>query len=331
MELNFFSNKNRVVNLIIQDHSIRFMELKNAHSPVPYRWGERYLPHGIINNGIIQDMVELQHILEQCVDEWRIQKRQVRFLVPDSFVIIRKVSIPYEIKENEIDGYLYLELGSSIHLPFNDPVFDTVFLETKNNKREVLIFAAEEDKVRAYTSLLSECKLEPVSAEISALALYRLYHHLGHAKQNDHLLIAQFDLHKVNISVFSGPIPLIMHHIPVDIHMNNWDLKLNESGLPEWNFIGDPVKEIDFQYRDTYKEISRLADFYRYTLTKGENQVTKILVHGDHPLFSFILDEMKSRFDIPIVTINEKELPIENNNHLPRNYHLVMGLALKEV
>lgn len=331
MELNIFSNKNRVVNLIIQDHSIRFMELKNGHSPVPYRWGERYLPHGIIENGTIQDMVELQHILEECVEEWKIQKRQVRFLVPDSFVIIRKVTVPSEIKEDEINGYLYLELGSSIHLPFNDPVFDTVFLEKKDNRREVLIFAAEEDKVREYTDLLTECRLEPVSAEISSLALYRLYHHLGHTKENEHLLVAQFDLHKVNISIFSGSIPLIMHHIPVDIHMDNWDLKLNEAGLYEWNFVGDPIKEIDFQYRDTYKEISRLADFYRFTLSKGDNSVTKILVHGDHPLFSFILDELQSRFDIPIVTIGEKELPIENNNPLPRNYHLVMGLALKEV
>ncbi len=331
MKRNLFSSKKKVINLIIQDHSIRFMELNNGSTPVPYRWGERYLPQGLINNGTIQDREAVRTILEECVDEWKIHKRQVRFLVPDSFVIIRKISIPAEIEEDEIRGYLYLEFGSSIHLPFNDPVFDIVLLDLKDNIREILIFAAEEEKVKEYADLLESCKLEPVAAEISALALYRLYYNLGYADKEEHLLVAQFDFDKVNISIFSGTLPLLIHHIPIDLHEEHWDLRTNEAGVYEWNFVGDAVKEIDFQYRETFKEISRLSDFYHYTMTQGKSRVTKILVHGDHPLLPFILDEIKGRFDIPVVSIKEKDLTAKYKNPLPRNYHLVMGLALKEV
>lgn len=330
MKLNFFPKKN-VVNLVIQDYSIRFMELENEHSTTPFRWGEHHLPAGLISNGTIKDAAAVKTILGQCVDEWNIRKRPVRFLVPDSFVNIRKVSIPADIKEDEIRGYLYLEIGSSIHLPFNDPVFDTVLLDVKDDQREVLIIAAEEEHVKMYSELLESCKLKPVAAEISALALHRLYYSLGQAEKDEHLLVAQFDLDKVNICIFSGSIPLVMHHIPIEILKSHWDLRINDAGNYEWHFIGDAVKEIDYQYSDTFTEIGRLADFYRYSLTHGKSEITKILVHGDHPLLSFILDELKNRFDIPIVTIDEQKLSAKLNNPLPRNYHLVMGLALKEV
>ena len=36
--------------------------------------------------------------------------------------------IPAEVMDDEINGYLYLELGKSLHLPFEDPVFDTAVL-----------------------------------------------------------------------------------------------------------------------------------------------------------------------------------------------------------
>src|SRR5881392_2762970 len=129
MAFSLFSLRNRIVNLVINDHSIRFVELKQANPPTAQRWSERLLPPGIINDGKIIDAESLANIVEECIDEWKIQRRSVRFIVPDSLVIIRKVSIPAEVQDDEIHGYLYLEMGSSIHLPFEDPVFDFFTLD----------------------------------------------------------------------------------------------------------------------------------------------------------------------------------------------------------
>lgn len=60
----------------------------------------------------------------------------MRFLVPDSRLVIRKVAIPKDIKDDEIKGYLYLEMGTSIHLPFEEPIFDVVLLEETEEKRK---------------------------------------------------------------------------------------------------------------------------------------------------------------------------------------------------
>lgn len=326
---SLFSSNKRIISIIINDHSIRYLELKQANPPIANRWGEHLLPPGIIINGKIQDYETLSLNLEECITEWKIRKRSIRFLVPESFVIIRKVSIPANVKDDEIKGYLYLELGSSIHLPFDEPVFDVVVLSNNGEKKEVLIFAAPEDQVMEYVDLFSDLDLEPIEAEISPLALYRLYYHLDQAKQKENLLVVQFDLNSVNICIFEQHIPFFMHHLPIDFNQEEWKRKLNHSGEYRLTYIGEPIN-LEYQFQDIYKEINRLLDFYRYTLNQGQKQVSRILLNGDHPMIEKIKKDLEERFHIPIETIAYGEN--EHNEHiLPHTYFLALGLALKGV
>src|SRR5690606_19109049 len=111
-------------NIIIKDHVIRYVGIKDSNPLVVQRFRERYLPKGIVIEGKIQDRETLTLILEECVADWGIKNKEVRFIIPDSFVVIRKTAIPADVEEDEISGFLYLELGASIHLPFEDPVID---------------------------------------------------------------------------------------------------------------------------------------------------------------------------------------------------------------
>lgn len=329
MDLSLFSRKKRVVNIIINDHSIRYLELKQPKPPMPLKWGERLIPNGIVTNGKIVNYEILANILEECVNDWKIRNRQVRFLIPESFVIIRKVTIPAEVKDDEIKGYLYLELGSSIHLPFDEPVFDAVVLSQEQDKKEVLIFAAQEENVMEYSNLLSEVKLEPIAAEVSPLAIYRLYHHLTPKKLDEDLLIVQFGLNEVNICIFENTVPFFMHHLPIEYDEEHWDKKLNRAGQYDLIYTGDE-SDLSFQLEDSYKEINRLMDFYRYSLHQGKKQVSKILLTGDHPMLQQILKDLEGRFDVPLELISYPEQ--ENlEPEFSYKYYLALGLALKGV
>ncbi|MGC8141150.1 hypothetical protein ACP3W2_27375, partial [Salmonella enterica] len=72
---------------------------------------------------------QLTEVLEQCVDEWKIKRRRVRFLVPDPLVVIRKISLPKDVDVEDIRSYLFMEIGATIPLPFEDAVFDYAVLE----------------------------------------------------------------------------------------------------------------------------------------------------------------------------------------------------------
>ncbi|PFP27702.1 pilus assembly protein PilM [Bacillus sp. AFS073361] len=330
MAFSLFTPKNRIINLVLNDHSIRLLELKQANPPSAQRWNERFLPPGIISDGKITDIDSLSNILEECIDEWKIQRRQIRFLVPDPLVIIRKVSIPSEIQDDEIQGYLYLELGSSIHLPFEEPVFDFYPLESDGKTRDLLLFVAPEQQVMEYANLLSKLKLNPIAADISPLALYRLYHQLDNTSANEVIFSVQFDLTSVNLCIFEKNVPLVMRQFPLPFNVDIWDVKKDLTGKLVFKYTGE-AEELVIQFEDIFREISKLSDFYRYTLNNEKSDITKFLLNGDHPMLQAIYDEMIERLDVPVDKISLESDSKGKKEKLPPSQLLSLGLALKGV
>jgi type IV pilus assembly protein PilM len=329
MAFSLFSSKNRIINFVINDHSIRFIELKQSNPPAAQRWSERFLMPGIIVDGKIVDFEALSNILDECIDEWKIKRRSIRFIVPDSLVIIRKVSIPADIQEDEIKGYLYLELGSSIHLPFEEPVFDYYQLGTNGKTKDLLLFAAPEQVVMEYAELFSNLKLIPVAADISPLSLYRLYEQLGHSSESEVVFTVQFDLTGVNLCIFEDSVPLVMRHFSLQFNIEDWEVR-QDFGMIAFKYKGDS-EELVIQFEEIFKEINKLHDFYRYTLSNEKRDITKYLLDGDHPMVSAIHAEMIDRIEAPVERITlETDIKGKAEN-LPSNLLLSLGLALKEV
>ncbi|MDR4948750.1 type IV pilus biogenesis protein PilM [Neobacillus cucumis] len=331
MAFSLFSTKNRIINLVINDHSIRFLELKQENPPTPQRWMERFLPPGIITDGKIADFESLSSILEECIDDWKIRRRSIRFIVPDPLVIIRKVTIPADVQEDEIKGYLYLELGSSIHLPFEEPVFDYYAMIDNGKTKDLLLFAAPEQNVMEYVDLLSRLKVNPVAADISPLSLYRLYHKLDRASADEVLFTVQFDLTSVNLCIFDETVPIVMRHFSLPFAIDDWEITKDTLGLMVCKFNGEP-EELVIQFEDIFKEINKLLDFYRYSQNHNEKQdITKFLLNGDHPMLMAIYDEMKERYEIPVDLIRIEHDAKSKQMSIPANLILPLGLALKEV
>jgi type IV pilus assembly protein PilM len=328
--MKLLSRNKNIANIIFNDHSIRCVELRHQKPPTPSTWREKLLPTGIIQEGKIVDSDTLTMILEECIGDWKIRRQKVQFLIPDPLVMIRKVKIPDELQPDELNGYLYLELGTSIHLPFEDPVFDTVMLPNTNGKNEALLFAAPNQQVMEYSRLLTSLKLRPIAADISPLALYRLYYQTDSAQLDERLMMIQFDLDRVFICIFEQQYPIFMHHFPIHFHMDDWDIKVTRTGISRFHYKGN-IADLYSHFEDFYKETSKLMDFYRYSLYQGNQQITKVLLNGDHPKLKIIHQEMMVRFDIPIQTIDSSTWATGKQSLFPHSHFLALGLGLKEV
>lgn len=329
MAFSLFASKNRIVNLVINDHSIRYVELVRANPQAPQKWREHFLPPGIINDGKIIDQESLSNILAECIEDWKIHKRDLRFLVPDSLVIIRKISVPADIQEDEMHGYLYLEMGSSIHLPFDEPVFDYYPLPSTEKTKELLLFAAPAKHVMEYADLFTDLKLNPVAADISPLALYRLYHQLGQAKHNEVLFTVQFDVTSISFCIFEGAVPFVMRHFPLPFEIDKWEIKRSQE-TNEYVYKGSHT-ELMFQFGDMLKEITKLMDFYKYSLNNGKKEVSAFLLNGDYPMLDAVFEEMTEKFDIPVQILSLEAAAQAKTDTLPSGHYLALGLALKEV
>jgi type IV pilus assembly protein PilM len=304
----FFQPRHKVANLVIKDHVIRYVELKPHDSFSIQKWGERELPSGIIHDGKIVDRETLEMILEECVSEWKLKRRRVRFIVPDPVVVIRQISLPNDLEDDEIRGYLFMELGTTIHLPFEDPVFDYVILERTKEKLNILLFAAPEQMVMSYAQLLEDVKLRPVAADVSPLCVYRLFYEADQVKKDDHVLIVQIDVSAVNVSAFYDHKPVFMRQLLFESHDEQGD-----------------IEELLRSFEDVYKEIERVMSFYRFSIHQGNEQITRVFLTGDHPHLRHIHETMQERFDVPV-----ERLSGEIGNLIDTRYHLAWGLGLKE-
>jgi type IV pilus assembly protein PilM len=328
--LSLFSGKNKIINLEIKDHVIRFAELKQGFTPVVSKCGERLLDPGIIKDGRIMDSNTFKLILEECIRDWKLQHRQVRFLVPDSYIVIRKLEIPNDIADDEMNGYLYLELGSSIHLPFDEPVFDTVLLGEKNGKKEILLFAAPESIVEDYRHVLEECKLKPIVADISPLSIYRLYDYLEKGHHPNHVMVIQFDMTSVNHCIFYQKKPVFMRHNILDIDAEKWEKKITGPHSGKWIYNGD--KNVYFQFlEDVFKEIEKVMSFYKYSLNNGQTGVEGLIITGDHPFIKEITKHIEERFELPLKRFDEQAIHFAYQTENDSSYYVLIGLGLKGV
>ncbi|MGG3915676.1 type IV pilus biogenesis protein PilM [Rossellomorea vietnamensis] len=314
--LSFLSASQKTSNIVFTDNSIRYLELKHTSPLLVQAYGERTLPENIIKGGKIIDEQTLSFILEECVEEWGMKGRSVRFIVPDPFVVLRKVTIPEDIKQDEIEGYLFLEIGTSIHLPFEDPVFDYAMINESEESREVLLVASHQDVVDSYKDLLEKVKLKPIVADISPLALYRLSIERGTISPQEHTMFLHFDEKLLTVSIFLGHQPIFTR--PIVLEENNQNV-LMEDHLA-WRNV-----------EDAFSEIEKVMNFYQYSLHKGEFFVQRALISGDHPNLRKIESSLEDRLNIPVQYQSLKEIKTVEDGRISDKFVIALGLALKEV
>lgn len=331
MAYRLFTQKQQAVNVYISNYSIQLLELKTVEPLVVHRFFESYLPEGIIVDGRIKDPDKLSLILGQCIQDWGIKRKQVRFITPDAFVSVRKVKVPVDLKDDEIKGYLYLEIGHNIHLPFEEPVFDFVPLQETETDKEILLFAAPEATINEYTELLDDLKLDPSAADLSALSDYRFLFHQQHVSEKENTLLVDVKLDSINFSIFEQLKPIFTRHLQLEDMSKNWSYKLDPETQVYYQY---EVKEKDVllnHFRDTVKEIEKIINFYRFSLHQGDHQITQIILLGDNPYIDEFMNILKESVTSINITHPQTQVYTHKNIAVPNKFHTVLGLALKEV
>ena len=128
------------------------------------------------------------------------QKQNARIFVPDTSVLLKSFEHPDDIEWNELKGYVEMELGQSIHLPFQDPLIDV--FDPNPSDGQAMLFAAPSEEVTKMIGLLLDATLDPQAADIRALCNIRLLAHLQLIKDDRTYLIADWSINELSISIF---------------------------------------------------------------------------------------------------------------------------------
>ena len=314
--MSLFSRRKRTVSLTIEEDAVRFVRLKSVDPLVVDAVEEVPLPPGIIDEGNIVDSETLALILDGVVKEWGIARRSVQFLAPDQYVVIRKVPYPDDILEDELKGHFFIEIGSTLYLPFDDPVFDAVPYIPNTETNEAIIIASKESVIQQYEGMLKDVKLNPIVADIAPLALYRLAFKEHELTGKEHVLLADLNGDKLTVSIFHEHYPLFMR--PVELE-NSSDLAIVTS-----------IQEQRVTPTTIVMELEKLINFYRYNMWNGAAGITHLLVNGEYTNLDDLLVLIREQLSIEAMPLLKKPLQLATGEAISARFNRTIGLALKE-
>ncbi|GEN46811.1 type IV pilus biogenesis protein PilM [Alkalibacillus haloalkaliphilus] len=318
------SNK-KVVNLEIKDYVIRYTENKRGSSSVE-RMGEHFLPTGIVKDGVIEDHGQFERILKTVIKKWRLKRKKVRLIMPDSLVFIRRETVPLDVPKDEVKKHINFNLGETIHLPFNSSVVEVIYIQQLEEHHEVSIISTDKAVASQFVSNLEDLSLIVEAIDISPLCYYRLMHFKQLVTEDEQLLVVQYGIDRVTFSAFIQNTP---------IFLQEFDLESSETINSQ---LGPTLSKEDFnkqtvmeELEDMSIEIERVERFYQFMMSNQDHQFTSIAVVGDHPYLEEIITAMKESYETPIIQLTENDVKGPKEVGIEPKFHGVYGLALKGV
>lgn len=314
------------VAIEIKDYILRALVAKGT-DPAQWKGYELPLPQGIVEDSVIQDELAMFDLLKSQVAKWTGKKQSTRIFVPDVSVLFKSFEHPSDLAAKDLKGFVEMELGQSIHLPFQQPLIDVYDPITDDGL--AMLFAVPSEEVMKTIGLLLDISLEPQVADIRALSNIRLLEYMDIVKNDRTYLIADWSLNELSISIFSKGQLEFLRYQAFDINLSHWEMKEQEAFQYSFTLTDD-----DEDYRiiltDQMLEMDRIMNFFSFSLHKGEKRVDEIIILGDNPLLAIIKSFLEENFNLPIMTIDDA-LMQKHFKHFDGKFASLIGLTLKEV
>lgn len=286
------------------------------------------LSQGILQDAAIIDEMSLFEIIKANVAEWGGKRQNVRFFVPDTSVLLKTIEHPDDIADMKgLRGYVQMEVGHSIHLPFQEPLVDVYDPVPEDGK--AVVFAAPPEEVRKFMGILLDNHLSPQAADIRALANLRLLESLELINDKKTYLIADWSINELSICIYSEGNVEFLRFQAIETDLEKWQTQHDGDNEYDISFTykGD-IQDYRMIVTDQVLELDRMMNFFKFSLHKGEKSVDEIIILGDNPLLSNITEFLAENFDNRIIEINDTLIGKKYPGFKAKHASLI-GLALK--
>lgn len=322
----FHNTKKSYLSIEINDYVLRALVMKGPEWSQAKVY-EVELPNGVIEEAVIKDEMALFEIFKSNATQWGGKHQNVRFFVPDPTILLKSFEHPLDVQKDKLKEYAEMEVGHSIHLPFQEPLIDVY--DPVEGDGQAMIFAASSEEVNKFTHLFLDIHMNPVVADIRALCNLRLLEHMQILQPEKTYLLANWLINELSITIYSDGHVDFQRYQPISTDMTQWKSKLMSDDEIEFTYNGD-LDDYQTIITDQLLEIDRIMNFFKFSLHKGEKSVDEIIVMGDNPILDHIYSFLEQNLPVPVKIINDTLV----NQHFPgfkAKHASILGLALKEV
>lgn len=307
----------------IKDYILRVIVVK-GETTADWKKYEAVLPKHTIDSAMIIDELALFEFFNEHFKKWGLKKMPISFFVPDTSVLLRTFTHPEDIASADLKGYVEMELGHSIHLPFANPLIDVY--DPNPDDEEAVIFAAPSEEVMKLLGIIQDLQLFPKVADVRALSNIRYLTHTGKINEQQTYLIADWSINELSIAIYSAGTVEFLRYQTIETDLAKWKPQVTEDRVQF--AYEDDNHEYRMVVTDQILEIDRMMNFFKFSLHKGEKEVEEIIVLGDNPILPQVGDFLSANLTTPLTVITDEVIA----EHFPQFTHddtTLLGLALK--
>lgn len=322
----FNRKKKSHVSIELNDYVLRALVMKGSELSEAKMF-EIALPNGIMDEAILKDEMALFDLFKESAQKWGGKNQKVRFFVPDPMILLKSFDHPNDVTADKLKEYVQMELGHSIHLPFQDPLID-VYDPTPGDG-QAMMFAAASEEVNKFINLFLDIKMQPEVADVRALCNLRLLEQMAVLEPDKTYLVSNWLINELSICIYSNGHVDFLRYQPIPTELNQWRTKQVAENDLEFTYSGE-LDDYQMTLSDQVLELDRIMNFFRFSLNKGEKSVDEIIVTGDNPYLDLIHTFLQNNFSVEIKLVDDKVI----NKHFPgfkAKHTSLLGLALKEI
>ncbi|MEK5036020.1 pilus assembly protein PilM [Paenibacillus sp. FSL R7-0302] len=327
--------QNPVAGLAIEQTGIRYISFKNKKSWEVRKKRYLPLPSGLIVENQVADREALLETVKQWVKVERLRGKRISLSIPPSQIIIRKMSIP-STNSKQVEQLVKLEVETGMHLPFESPVYDYVTIDVDEENSHLLVFAAPRKPIQDYIDVLEGAGLRVATVEIAATALARSLT-IGRKAEFEDTMLINIEQNVLDVYMFRSGNPVFIRTI------NQMDL--NSGVQPSIQAGIDYVREAAAtstgmaggllapgRMLEITAEISRMLNFYQYSLHDGSTRIQSVLITGPLQIRNQLLEELQqSLTELEVATIGLEDVRGDSAPDPELNdYCVAAGAALQD-
>lgn len=285
------------------------------------------LERDVIESEMIVNEMALYEIFKEHVVKWGGKHQNVRIFVPDTSVLMKTFEHPAELAGDKLKSYVQMEIGRTIHLPFQEPLIDVH--DAVEGDGHAVLYAAPSEEITKLVSLVMDVHMTPQVADVRALCNVRFLDYMNLLNHDKTYLIADWSIHELSLCIISKGEVEFLRFQSLETDMNKWQSTQDDTGDLKFSYTGNPA-EYRALVTDQILEIDRMMNFFKFSLHKGDREVDEILVMGDNPFLDLIANYLGENLSTKLKIVDDALMHTQFPN-FPAKYASLLGLALKEV
>lgn len=323
--------------LTIEQTGVRFTQLKNNKTWELEKQAFLPLEPGTIIENQIADEEKLRLQIRQWAEQEGLKGTRVALSVPPSQVIIRKMSIP-ALQAKQVQQLVALEVETGLHLPFEEPVYDFIPIGQESQIQDdgseeqvtkVLVFAAPRKLITEYIEILDEAGIKTESVEVSATALGRMAE-IAQGKPFADTMLVHLEHAQLDVYMFREGHPIFMRTINLLDIESEAPIFESESYLAQKASLASDQLSME-QLVEVTAEISRMLNFYQYSLHDGAARITELVVTGADSIRKQLVGELRQALaEIDIHGLELEAAPGKHADPSLNLYRVAVGAALRD-